>query len=488
MKQIVIIGGGFCGTMTAVNLCRLAEVNLQVTLINHGYPQGRGVAYSTRRPEHLLNVAARNMSALPEYPNHFVDWLRTRTEFSETSEAELRETFMPRRIYGDYLRSLSLQFTQPLDYRGRVETRFVDEEATDIIPEGTGARIFLASGREIRADKVILATGNETPADLPGSEQLLEHPGYAANPWQNWESRLPAPTESIVLLGTGLTTVDAIISLLALDWRGTIYAVSRNGLLPQSHFKGASHPEFPPEGIDVAALGLEQLVELMEQHCMRLREIGENPAIVVDRLRPHTQRIWQGFSTSERKAFVQRYAARWNVMRHRIAQSIHGQVTDAINDGRLKISRGSIKRLEPHGSLIRVRLDSPAAPGTSGTHPSTLEAALVINCTGPQTRFSATHSRLLRNLLSRGVVQPDAMDMGVRIDGDFVAVERGGNASTFLSVIGPLLRGTFWETIAVPELRGQCLHVAQALLKGAPRHPTPVRASEPEPAVVEYWI
>lgn len=474
--------------MTTVNLARLAEVNLQVTLINHGYPQGRGVAYSTRRPEHLLNVAARNMSALPDHPNHFVEWLRTRTEFSETPEAELRETFMPRRVYGDYLRSLSLQYTQPLDYRGCVETHFVDEEATDIIPEGTGARIVLASGREIQADKVVLATGNETPANLPGTEKLHEHPGYAANPWQNWESRLPAATESIVLLGTGLTAVDAIISLLALDWRGTIYAVSRNGLLPQSHFKGAIHPEFPPEGIDIATLGLERLVELIEQHCMRLSALGENPAIVVDKLRPHTQRIWQGFSTSERKTFVQRYAARWNVMRHRIAQPIHRQVTTAINEGRLKISRGSITRLEPHGSHIRVRLDSPAALETNGTHPSMFEAALVINCTGPQTRFSATHSRLLRNLLSRGVVQPDAMDMGVHIDGEFVAMDTDGKASPFLLVIGPLLRGTFWETIAVPELRGQCLHVAQALLKGAPLRPAPVRASEPEPAVVEYWI
>jgi len=44
MKHIVIIGGGFSGTMTAVNLARLSEVPLRVTVVNHGYPQGRGVA------------------------------------------------------------------------------------------------------------------------------------------------------------------------------------------------------------------------------------------------------------------------------------------------------------------------------------------------------------------------------------------------------------------------------------------------------------
>ena len=88
--HIAIIGGGFSGTMTAVNLARFCEVPLRVTLINHGYPQGRGVAYSTRRPEHLLNVAARNLSALPEHPNHFVEWLRTRTEYAEMPDAELQ--------------------------------------------------------------------------------------------------------------------------------------------------------------------------------------------------------------------------------------------------------------------------------------------------------------------------------------------------------------------------------------------------------------
>jgi uncharacterized NAD(P)/FAD-binding protein YdhS len=283
--HIAIIGGGFSGTMTAVNLARLCEVPLRVTLINHGYPQGRGVAYSTRRPEHLLNVAARNMSALPEHPNHFVEWLRTRTEYSDVPDAELRETFIPRRLYGDYVRGLTLHYASPIDRRGNVEPAFVDDEAIDITPVRHGARITLATGATIDAEKVLLATGNEMPAELPGSEALVDASNYAANPWQNWESKLPPPTEKIILLGTGLTTVDAIVTLLALDWQGTIHAVSRNGLLPQSHFKGVNHPEFPPPGVDVAKLGLAGLVALVDEYCRQLREAGENPAIIVDRLR-----------------------------------------------------------------------------------------------------------------------------------------------------------------------------------------------------------
>src|SRR5688572_16376124 len=359
MKNFAIIGGGFSGTMTAVNIARFSEVPLRVTVINQSYPAGRGVAYSTRRSEHLLNVVARNMSALPEHPNHFVEWLRTRTEFADTPDAELRETFMPRRIYGDYVRSLSLHYTRPLDLRGKVEIAFFEDEAVDIEPAQRGVRIKLARHRTIDADRVILATGNEMPAELPGSAALKQHEGYAANPWMNWEAKLPPATENIVLLGTGLTSVDAIITLLALGWKGTIHAVSRNGLLPQSHFKGRDYPDFPPPAVDLTKLGLAGIVSLIRQYCEQLRVAGENPAIVIDKMRPHTQHVWQALSLSDQQEFVARYAARWNVMRHRIAPSIHQQVAKAIDEGRLKVVSGTVTQLEPQGRLVRIHLRHP---------------------------------------------------------------------------------------------------------------------------------
>ena len=480
-RHIAIIGGGFSGTLAAVNLARLSEAPLRVTLINHARPPGRGVAYGTRRPEHLLNVAARNMSALPEYPGHFVDWLRTRTEYAGLPDAELRETFMPRRVYGDYLRSLAQHYTHPVDARSRVTITLLDDEARDLAPDGARARIMLAGGATLDADQVILATGNEPPAELPGGETLAGHPGWCANPWTDWEDRIPPATENIVLLGTGLTTVDAVVTLLALDWRGTIHAVSRNGLLPESHFKGIDDPHFPPAGVDLAGLGLAGLVALIEEHCARLRGQGANPAMIVDKLRPHTQRIWQAFSDTERREFVARHSARWNVLRHRIAPSIHRQVAAALESGRLQVSRGSVTGVRPAGS--RVGVDLRARDGRL----SSLEAALVINCTGPHTRFSATRSPLLQNLLRRGLAQPDAMDLGVRVEPDFRVVERGGGRSPFLSALGPLLRGTLWESIAVPELRGQALRVAQALVDtGAPARSGWTDTSEA--AVLEYWI
>src|SRR5882672_9804125 len=172
LQHVAVIGGGFSGTMAAVNLARLSPAPLRVTLFNHGSPTGRGIAYGTRRPEHLLNVAARNMSALPDHPNHFIEWLRTRTEYAGGPEAELRETFMPRRVYGDYLRSLTQHYVRPVDPRAGVEFAVIDDEVLALEAAGDGARLRLAGGASLDADKVVLATGNEPPADLPGSDTV----------------------------------------------------------------------------------------------------------------------------------------------------------------------------------------------------------------------------------------------------------------------------------------------------------------------------
>lgn len=472
-QHIAIIGGGFSGTLTAVNLARLSPGPLRITLFNHAAPPGRGVAYGTRRPEHLLNVAARNMSAFPDHPNHFLEWLRTRTEYATVPEPELRETYMPRRVYGDYLRGLLQQHARPIDARAPVEIALRDDEVLEITPAGAGAQLHFAHGPAVTADKVVLATGNETPAELPGSETVATHAAWCANPWQDWERRIPAGGE-IVLLGTGLTTVDAIVTLLSLKWPGTIHAVSRNGLLPQSHFKGVDDPLFPPPGVDLATLGLNGLVRLLEEHCARLRAAGLNPAMVVDKMRPHTQRVWQAFTDAERREFIAKHAARWNVLRHRIAPSIHRQVTEALESGKLKITRAAVTGVRPLGAKIGVELR--AADGTA----SVMEAALAINCTGPHTRFTATRSPLLQALLRRGLAQPDSLDMGLRVEPNFAVVDRAGHRSPFLFALGPLLRGTLWETIAVPELRGQALRVAQTLLDAA--------VAPVEETVLEYQI
>lgn len=471
-KHLAIIGGGFSGIMTAVNLARLAEEPLALTVINHRRPAGRGVAYGMRRPEHLLNVAARNMSAFRDEPNHFLQWLRTRSEFDLVPDIELRERFIPRMIFGDYLRSIMQHHLQSAGGRIPVSAEFIEGEAVDMEPREDRVRIHLQDGATVEADRVVLATGNEPPAALPGSEALGGHPAWVGDPWQAWESRLPSSEGTIVVLGTGLTTVDAIITLRALGWGGEIHAISRHGWFPHAHFRGIEYPEFPPADIDLTTLGLEKLVALVQQHCTRLQEQNANPAIIVDKLRPYTQRIWSSFTREERIAFASQYAARWNIFRHRIAPEIHAQITTAQLTGQLRVHASSIERVEARDEKVLVHLGN----GES------YAGDLVINATGPSSRLTHSRSALLQGLLRRGLIAPDETDMGLRINPDHTAITREGMRSPFLLALGPLLRGTLWETIAVPELRGQARRVAETLLE----HPPGLES--PQPVMLEYMI
>ena len=97
-QTIAIIGAGYSGALTAVNLL-LADPpdRLRVVLIEQAATPGRGLAYRFGDDNLLLNVPAGNMSALADEPNHFVAWCQ------DIDPAFNAKSFISRRLYGEYL-------------------------------------------------------------------------------------------------------------------------------------------------------------------------------------------------------------------------------------------------------------------------------------------------------------------------------------------------------------------------------------------------
>ena len=143
----------------------------------------------------------------------------------------------------------------------------------------------------------------------------------------------------------------------------------------------------------------------------------------------------------------------------------------------MRIARGAAVRLEARGEAVEVVLRDRAG----GEAP--IEAGFVVNCTGPQASFKDTNVPLFENLLGRGLARPDALNLGIDVADDFAVIDGQGEPSEWLYAIGPVLRGTLWETTAVPELRGQAMRVAQVLLD---REAEPVVIEEE--GVLEYCI
>jgi uncharacterized NAD(P)/FAD-binding protein YdhS len=269
------------------------------------------------------------------------------------------------------------------------------------------------------------------------------------------------------------------LTLRALDWRGKVYAVSRNGLLPLAHFKGQDYPDFP-EG-NPLGLTLDELEAMVGFHCERLRERGLNPAILVDKLRPYTQRLWQHFTVAEKQRFLRDFRTRWNVTRHRVPEAVHRALTAAMESGRLEVVRGELTGLEPCAEGLRLITRS-----ASGERELRVGAA--VNCTGPAEGFAAAPA-LYRNLLKRGLVSGDDVGLGIRATADFAALDTFGARSKSLMVLGPPLKGTLWETTAVPELRAQAFRVAEVILADLHAKRAEVQAVEQTYAdVLEYSI
>ena len=136
--RVAIVGGGATGVLAATHLARrFGAATADVVVIDPGESGslGRGVAYATNDPRHLLNVRVANMSAFADQPDHLHAWLRKRggedcpTPFSFISRATYgdyiadlaRETL---RAGDDFFQKLGINSLQALDLLTRVENHF----------------------------------------------------------------------------------------------------------------------------------------------------------------------------------------------------------------------------------------------------------------------------------------------------------------------------------------------------------------------------
>jgi uncharacterized NAD(P)/FAD-binding protein YdhS len=447
---IAIIGGGFSGAMLCVQLLRQKELaNVEIVLIERGPALGRGVAYSTPFEGHLLNVRAENMSAYPDMPDHFVNWPRHNHNASVTPD-----DFLSRPLYGQYIVN---QFENETSlHPGRV--RRVQGEAVSLRRNNRGlAEIWLSSGQTVIANKVVLATGHFPPANLPFRREVQDSFRYFPNPWAlNWP---PDANEdgSVLLIGTGLTSVDVIIELRARGFDGTIHMLSRRGLLPQSH---RHFTPVPPFWTTDSPRTARELLHQFRLHLKAAEASGSDWCAVVDSLRSVTHEVWQSLPLAEQKRFLRHLRTYWEVHRHRIAESIAEQLAEQIRTGKLQVHAGRVTEYREDITSVHLAYRDRESGETR-----TLRVERVVNCTGPDSDLRKVGSPLLTNLFETGLALPDQVALGLDVADDGAVVDAQGQPSPFLYTVGPLRKGKLFESIAVPELRVQIADLAKQLAK-----------------------
>jgi uncharacterized NAD(P)/FAD-binding protein YdhS len=370
------------------------------------------------------------MSAFADEPDHFARWFAARTGGTP-------EDFAPRALYGDYLAGLLRE----------AEVRVVPGEAVDL----AGNTVILADGRAVAAEAVVLAPGNFRPAVPRGIDPEALGPAWFEDPWAEGLAEGLGRAAVVLLLGTGLTAVDAALTLEAAGFEGRIVALSRRGLAPRSH--GLREPP-------VAAAGElpPSCVAMLRRVRARSLEVGWQSA--VHELRAVTQDLWRAADGEERRRFLRHLRPWWDVHRHRLAPAVGARIAAMQASGRLSIAAGRLVSAAPadRQAVIRFRPRGKDAA-------ETLRAARIVNCTGPETDIARAGEPLLAALCAAGRLRPDPLRLGIEVDADCRTVDRKGRASETLFAVGPLTKGTFWESVAVPDIRAQTAHIA-ALLAG----------------------
>jgi len=445
--DVAIIGGGAAGTFTAVHLLRTGSP-LRLAIVERTDRLGRGIAYSTTNPRHLMNVPASGMGGLAGRPGHLVEWCAAQGEPVEGT------AFVSRPLFGRYLVALLRDAiagaaVSPLELR---------DEAVAISPSGGRLRVSLGSGGESDAGRVVLATGTPPAADLPlpAGSWPRDPARYLTDPWAPGALEALAG-DDILLLGTGLTTVDVALRLSEQRPAARLVAVSRTGLLPVTHRwpEGAIEIEYrpPPPGTT-----LREQARAFRAAVAAVRPQGADMRDVVDAMRPHTQAIWRGLPEADQRRFLRRYARYWLIHRSRMAPAAAGWVQELRDEGRLRIVAAAIASVEADGGRPAVRL-RPRGGGAV----ETLRVDAIVNCAGPADSPFTGDSPLYRSLLEAGLARPHPLGLGMDTGPGGAVLDADGRPSRPLYTIGWLRRGELWESLAIPELRDQAGELAAAL-------------------------
>lgn len=462
-RHVVVVGAGAAGTLTALHLVLAANrrsVPLAVTLLDPAERWGRGTAYGTTESAHLLNVPASGMSALPDDPAHYVRWRRRRN----APEAADAYAFTPRRDYGCYLDD-SLRDALG---RGRADVTVSHERcrATRIDRRSRGLLVGTDDGRELTADAVVLAPGLPASSDHWAPTALRSSRFFVADPWApgalDVVRRDRTGPADVLLVGTGLTTVDVTIALTDSRSRAdrVVHAISRSGRLPHRHARAQAQPVVP----DVSDWGhtLADLRDRVVSHLESARRLTGDWRPGLDGLRRWTAALWERLDEADRIEFLARDAGAWNVLRHRIPPRSADAVSALEHAGRLLVGRATVEDVTPlHAGGLAVRLSDG----------SVREVGWVVNCTGPQLDVRRLGDPLLQDLLrprvdgALAVVATAGMGLRTR-DGRLLDGAGGANATIW--TLGSLRRGELWESVAIPEIRDQAQALAADILDELP--------------------
>ena len=249
----------------------------------------------------------------------------------------------------------------------------------------------------------------------------------------------------MVLIGSGLTMVDVLLSVRRDGFQGKAMVISRRGQLPRPHAAKGVVPQDIGLPRSKRVSGLTGSVAIA---CAAAEAHGTPWQAIINSLRSSLQDIWRGLPVEEQSRFLRHVRPLWDAHRHRLPLEVHGRLQAEFDEGRAVLLRARVTKVERDGETFKLALKRRGSEQTE-----VMTADLAFDCTGHRPDLN---SPLITGLVNQGAAREDAHGLGLAVEPNGQVLSKSGAPTRGLFALGPLCQGSLWEITAVPEIVSQC--------------------------------
>lgn len=455
-RRITIVGGGFSGVSAAVQLVRHSPVPLAVTLIESRDRVGPGLAYATHDPDHRLNGPTWVHAVDPVDGEHFTRWCETHGVFEADPQAVQANgtAFVRRAVLGAYLEAMVRGHASWAATGSTIRT--LQDRAVHAWEADGEVTTVTEHGQTLTADLLVLATGNAEPRlQAPLDPALAQHPGVIENPLITARLlRIPRDAR-VLIIGSGLTSLDVISTLQRQGHAGGVTVVSRRGLRPRAQPLASGVVAHPvgrqnldrllgpaPAFLTQVKPELRTWIKTLRARIRDSVARGENWNVPFDELRDAVWQLWPTLPPAQQRRFLRSVRPWYDVHRFRSPPQTEAINREALAAGRVVHLAARLRSLAVQAGTHRI--DAVLQPSGGGA-PRTEAFDVVVNCTGLDAAARTAGNPLLQALVSHGTLRADACGIGYAVDPNCRVIDSEGEALSRIRLIGPPTLGTFGD-------------------------------------------
>ncbi|MGE5171417.1 MAG: FAD/NAD(P)-binding protein [Rudaea sp.] len=465
---IAIVGGGFSGAAAAVQLARRSAEPLAITIVEPRSMVGPGLAYSTDDPDHRLNGSVGTHLVDPADPDELGRWCETHGVLARDPEALAPngESYLRRADFGAFVAETVATSAHAAN---GTTIRHWRDRAVGLRAEGDRCVVVAASGTTLAARVVVIATGNGG-VRLPSPFAALgAHRALIADAADLPRVRVIPRSARVLVVGSGLTALDVVSTLVRGGHRGGITVVSRHGLRPRparpatgettgANWLARMNGEVPAFIADAAPTARALLHALRRRIC-ETQAAGQLWYDAFDALRDVVWKVWPRLDVREKNRFLRWLRPWYDVHRFRAPPQNDAIAHAAEARGTLRFVRARLRDAAAAGAALRIAWVDPV----DCSHTTQLFDA-VVNCTGLDPACGAHDDPFQVGLVRDGLLRVDATGVGFAVDAQCRPIGANGTPHSRLRVVGPPTAGTFGDPLGTLFIAPQIARIVPGIL------------------------